>query len=59
LPDFVYFDRREYLFGLIEHGIRLILGLLLVFKAKGLAYLLDKIRKFGFRKTENAEMIGK
>jgi hypothetical protein len=57
-PEYVYFDRLEYLSGLVEQLILLILGLLLILKADGLAYLLRKIRSLGFRHAETADRDG-
>lgn len=55
LPDFVYFERKEYLYSLAEYVVYFILGLLLILKADGLAHLLRSIRRLGHRRAEAAD----
>ena len=54
-PEFAVYNRQEFLFSLTEQFIKFILGLILIFKADGLAYLLRKIRSLGFKQAEAAE----
>ncbi|HEX7055950.1 MAG TPA: hypothetical protein VF260_01970 [Bacilli bacterium] len=41
------FDIRSYRYAFVEHGIRFLLGLILLFKAEGFAFVLRKIRSSG------------
>lgn len=42
------FNRMTYITPIIEQGLRLILGIILLLKAEGFALILRKIRKLGF-----------
>lgn len=46
------FDRLGFIYSLVEQGIRLLLGIILLFKAEGLAQFLRKIRNLGLKNSK-------
>ncbi|WP_256759327.1 hypothetical protein [Cohnella sp. WQ 127256] len=43
------FDRKTYIYPLVEQAIRLLIGIILLFKAEGLALMLRKTRNLGLK----------